>query len=237
MKKTILIKTFALCLVLLFFANIFTVLGNDSNLNIKDIYLTFDDGPSTKVTNEILDILKEEKIKGTFFIIGSKIQGREDIIKRINNEGHSIGLHTFTHKYKKIYSSNNEFIEEMQQCSDAVEQVIGICPKIIRFPTGSNGHLSKGLLEELHRKNYKIYDWNLSLSDGLNSNTLPDKLYRQGTKPCVNPKRVFLLLHCDAENKNTCKALKDIIKFYKNEGYSFKPITSETMEYYFKVKK
>jgi Predicted xylanase/chitin deacetylase len=203
----------------------------------KIIYLTFDDGPSTVVTNKILDTLKEENIKATFFVVGSKIQGREDILKRIHAEGHTIGLHTYTHKYRQIYSSETAFIEEMGKTSEEIKKVIDIEATAIRFPSGSKKHLSVSLLEKLHEHNYKIYDWNLSLSDGIDYNTPSAKLYREATAKCINPNRIFLLAHCDQPNKNTCDALPSIIKYYKDLGYEFKPITNDTSEYHFRVSK
>lgn len=208
-----------------------------ANSTEKVVYLTLDDGPSTVVTNKILDILKEENVKATFFVVGYKIEGREEIIKRMFNEGHSIGLHTYTHQYKKIYSSDNAFIDEMDKTAAEIKRVIGTEPKPIRFPSGSKNHLSRSLLEKLHAKDYKIYDWNLSVSDGLDYNTPVDKLYREATSKCINPTKVFLLAHCDQPNKNTCLALPKIIKHYKDLGYKFKPITASTPEYHFRISK
>lgn len=205
--------------------------------NNKIIYLTFDDGPSYSVTNETLDILKEKNVKATFFIVGSKIQGKEDILKRIHNEGHSIGLHTYTHKYKKIYSTEEAFVEEMDRTNEEVKKVLGIEPKLIRFPSGSKPHLNDSLLDKLHAHNYRIFDWNACLSDGLNYNAPPDKLIKEAQKVIGKSTKVILLLHCDIVNKNTCKALPRIIDFYKSQGYEFKPITDETPEYYFRYKK
>lgn len=216
----------------------------DKNINIKKntaaektIYLTFDDGPSTVVTNKILDILKEENVKSTFFVVGYKISGREDILKRIYGEGHSIGLHTFTHKYRQIYANDASFIDEMDKTASEVEKIIHFSPTVIRFPSGSKKHLSKELLEKLHAKNYKIYDWNLSLSDGLDYNTPADKLFKEATQKCINPNKIFLLAHCDQPNKTTCAALPKIIKYYKDLGYQFKAITTDTPEYHFRVAK
>ena len=79
----------------------------------KIIYLTFDDGPSYKVTNKVLDILKENEVKATFFLIGNQIKDKEDVVKRIYEEGNSIGLHTYTHNFKKIYCDEDKFIQEM----------------------------------------------------------------------------------------------------------------------------
>lgn len=200
--------------------------------NEKKIYLTFDDGPSEKVTSRVLDILKENDVKATFFLIGNQIDGLEDVVKRINNEGHSIGLHTYTHKFKKIYCNQSAFIKEMQQCSDKINEVVGISPKIIRFPGGSQKRFTEEYINKLHGYNFKIYDWNMETVDGLNPKASSERLYRQATKGSEELSSVILLLHCDYMHKNTCKALPNIIKYYKAKGYEFKPITEDTPELY-----
>lgn len=202
----------------------------------KIVYLTFDDGPSDIITNEILDVLKVNNIKATFFVVGHKIQGREEILKRMLKEEHSIGLHTYTHNYKKIYSSEKCFIDEMNKTRDEVKKITGSTSNIIRFPAGSKPHLNKSLLNKLHAENYKIYDWNAALSDGLNCNTSPSKLFEESTKVIGGSSTIILLMHCGELNENTCKALPKIIEFYKLHGYEFKNITDTTPEFYFRFK-
>lgn len=204
----------------------------------KEIYLTFDDGPSYQITNKVLDVLKEKDVKATFFVIGSQIADREDTLKRINNEGHSIGLHTFTHKYKTVYSSEDRFIKEMFDCQNEINRVIGISPNIIRFPGGSYKHLSKNYLNRLHKNNFKVYDWNLDIQDGLNPNLPKEKLYRKAVASNnLESDSIILLMHCTDLHKNTPKALPKIIDYYKSEGYDFKVITEETPEKYFRMVK
>ncbi len=173
----------------------------------KTIYLTFDDGPSSKVTNSVLDVLKENKVHATFFLIGNQIEGKEDVVKRIYDEGNGIGLHTYTHKIRKIYSSEDAFIKEMIKCRDEINKAIGISPNIIRFPCGSNKRLNKKYLKRLHDEGFKIYDWDLDNTDGLNSRLSPDTLYRKAIKGSENRQNIILLLHCTDMHKNTCKAL------------------------------
>jgi peptidoglycan/xylan/chitin deacetylase (PgdA/CDA1 family) len=185
----------------------------------------------------ILDILKEKNVKATFFVIGYKISDNEKTLRRIYNEGHSIGLHTYTHRCSKIYSNEDSFINEMNKTSEELKSVLGFAPKIIRFPTGSKGHLNENFLERLHSLGYRVYDWNLCLSDGIDYKTPVDKLYREGTEKCVNPNKIFLLAHCDSRNKNTCEVLPKIINYYKDLGYEFKAITKYTPEYHFRVSK
>lgn len=199
----------------------------------KVVYLTFDDGPSDVITDRVLDILKENNVKATFFLIGNQINGLEDAVKRIHSEGHSIGLHTYTHKNKRIYSNKDTFIKEMLDCRDEINNVVGVSPNIIRFPGGSRKHINKAYLEKLHSYNFKIYDWNVETSDGINPKISPDKQYRKAVKESKDLSDIILLMHCDYMHKNTCKALPKIIKYYKENGYEFKPITDNTPELIF----
>ncbi len=201
----------------------------------KIIYLTFDDGPSV-VTDKILDILKEYDVKATFFIIGNQIEGFEPTIKRIQDEGHNIGLHSYTHNFKTIYSSRKKFITEMKKCQDELYDITGVRYNVIRFPGGSTKRLSEEFLDQLHSEKFKIYDWNAYMSDGLNYKTSPHKLYKEATSTTVSKYPIVLLMHCDYTHKNTCIALPDIIKYYKNLGFEFKIITEETPELYFPIK-
>jgi len=204
---------------------------NESN---KIIYLTFDDGPSV-MTDKVLDILKENDIKATFFLIGNQIADQKVVTKRIYDEGHSIGLHTYTHKFKRIYSSKQNFIKEMKQCQDEIYSVTGVRPNIIRFPGGSYKRLSKSFLNIIHDNNFKVYDWNAYMSDGVNFKTPVSKLYREATKTTVSEYPIILLMHCDYMHKNTCKALPMVIKYYKDKGYEFRIITEDTPECIFPI--
>jgi peptidoglycan/xylan/chitin deacetylase (PgdA/CDA1 family) len=203
----------------------------------KIIYLTFDDGPSSAVTSNVLDVLKENRVKATFFLIGNLIKGREAVVKRIYNEGNSIGLHSYTHNYEKIYSDEDNFIEEMIDCRNEINKVVGIAPNIIRFPGGSHKRLSNSFLKKLHDKNFKVYDWNLENSDGLKPKTPSCELYEKAINGSEKKNKIILLLHCTDNHKNTCKALPQIIKYYKSKGYEFRRITEETKELYFPIKK
>lgn len=251
MKRKFAITAFVLCLVMALciiqygYMNLVKQVNTWSNDNYddkdkeccvkKDVYLTFDDGPSNKTTDKILDILKEKKVRATFFLVGSKIKGREDIIKRIYRQKSGIGLHTYSHVYNKIYRSNDTFIKEMQDTELELKNIIGKDPKIIRFPGGSSKKINKGLLKKIRKNHYKIFDWNITTEDGINNKVLPYKLYKEATK--VNPKlsRYIILMHCAQENASTCKALPSIIDFYKKSGCNFKVINEKTEEYIFRT--
>ncbi|ACO83781.1 polysaccharide deacetylase family protein [Clostridium botulinum] len=203
----------------------------------KEVYLTFDDGPSDKTTENILDVLKENDVKATFFIIGKYIEGREDILKRIVKEGHSLGLHTYSHNYKTIYQNNKVFIDEMLKCQNEIYKATGVKTNIIRFPGGSVKRLDEKFKKELEEEGFKIYDWNMALTDGINPKAPVGKFYKEGTKRKKPLSKVILLMHCDCLNKNTCRALPDIIEFYKEKGYEFKIIDKNTPEFVFPYKR
>lgn len=200
----------------------------------KVVYLTFDDGPSYVITPKMLDILKENNVKATFFVVGSQIIEREDILRRIYKEGHSIGLHTYSHKYITVYKSNDVFINEMKRTSELINNVLGISPKIIRFPGGSKKHLNKDFDMRIKALGYKIYDWNISAADGFNNNIPAENIYNNSIKNKEKFSRAIIVLHCAAENIETVKALPRIIKYYKAANYDFKVIDEKTPEYYFK---
>jgi len=203
----------------------------------KLAYLTFDDGPTYIVTNALLDVLKKENVKATFFVVGKEIEGKESILKRIYDEGHSIGLHTYSHNFKKIYRSTEAFIDEMTKTSDKIEEVTGCAPKIIRFPGGSSKRLNAFTLDELHKNNFKIYDWNVNVCDGINPNLSVSQLIENSQIIKGNKNVAIILMHCNFNNKNTIKALPGIIKYYLDLGYEFKAITEETPEYYYRFRK
>lgn len=205
--------------------------------NIKKvIYLTFDDGPTYVVSDALLDILKKENVKATFFVVGKEIEGKESILKRIYDEGHGIGLHTYSHNFKEIYKSTESFINEMTKTSNKIKEVTGFAPKIIRFPGGSSKRLTAFSLVDLHKNNFKIYDWNVDIYDGTNPNLSVSKLIKNSRIIQGNGNVAIMLMHCNFNNKNTVKALPEIIKYYKDLCYEFKAITEDTPEYYYRFK-
>lgn len=209
-----------------------TIENNDK----KTVYLTFDDGPSI-ITDKLLDTLKSCNVKATFFVVGKEIPGREKVLKRIYNEGHSIGLHTYSHNFKKIYKSDDIFINEMLSSQEKIKEVTGYSSNFIRFPGGSSKHLSGSMLEKIHKNNLRVFDWNSSLEDGVKPNLSVDDLVKNSKKCRVCDHRIILLMHCNSNNTNTIKALPKIIDCYRNRGYEIKPIIDSTPEYYYKFKK
>lgn len=210
---------------------------SNSDDGYKIVYLTFDDGPTYLITNNILDVLKKYDVKGTFFIVGKEIEGKEKILKRIYSEGHGIGVHTYSHNNKLIYKSEDSFVAENILAAQKVKEVTGFYPNIVRFPGGSCFKLTESLLEKLHNNNFRVFDWNVCLEDGVNTKLNKNMLYKNSLKIKGDRSSVIILMHCNFNNINTVKALPMIIEKYKSEGYTFEPISDLTAEYYYRIKK
>jgi peptidoglycan/xylan/chitin deacetylase (PgdA/CDA1 family) len=198
----------------------------------KVIYLTFDDGPARKVTEDILDVLKKESVHATFFLIGDQIKGQENLVKRMYDESHALGLHSMDHKMNRLYCSDEAFLKEMLDTQEVINSVVGYKPTIVRFPFGCNNScykISQSMVDLLHENNLKIYDWNTDSGDGAHPHSSPSTFVKNSKcdKDCV-----MLLMHCAYMSKNSVKALPEIIKYYKDNGYEFKVIDENTPEQY-----
>lgn len=200
------------------------------------IYLTFDDGPS-KYTNQILDILKEENIKATFFVTG---YGKDELIKREYEEGHSIGLHTYSHNYQTVYSSLDSYFDDLKKVENRVKNITGVESKIIRFPGGSSNTVSKkytiGLMSNLTKKvekqGYKYFDWTIVSGDA-GETRKSEEVYNYVINGLTKNDYNIVLMH--DTNPWTTNALKNIIKFAKENGYTFDKITNNTKSYHQKI--
>ncbi|AYE33499.1 polysaccharide deacetylase family protein [Clostridium septicum] len=245
MKNKLNIFIFSLVFILFISYNIcpnaLTIHNENDNTESEEkiVYLTFDDGPGGKTTLKILDTLKEENVPATFFIIGEQIQGQENTILRMKNEGHSIGLHSFSHEKAKLYRGNEGFLKEMLEDQESLYKVTGEKYHILRFPFGCNNNtykLNQSMIDLLHENNLRVYDWNTDSGDGANPNSSPETIIK---KACSNKNqnKVILLMHCSYMHKNSAKALPNIIKYYKSEGYKFKAIDENTPELYKIMKK
>ncbi|MGL5353371.1 MAG: polysaccharide deacetylase family protein [Clostridium sp.] len=227
-------KSIIMSFLIIFAFQFFTITctADDSTNVEKIVYLTFDDGPGGTVTTKVLDILKDEGVPATFFVIGCQIPNQENIILRMKNEGHSIGLHSITHDRNKLYNGNQGFIDEMLKEQKILEEITGEKYNILRFPFGCNNstyRLTNSLVNLIHENNLKIYDWTQDSGDGANSNAAPDYIFK---KSINKADKVIVLMHCSYINKNTALALPSIIKYYKNAGYTFKVIDDKTPEIY-----
>lgn len=197
------------------------------------IYLTFDDGPSSNTT-KILDILKNEGVKATFFLVNFN-SSYNDIVKRIYDEGHTIGIHSYTHNYKLIYSSVNAYFEDLNKMNDRIKTITGSDTKIIRFPGGSSNTISsfnKGIMSTLVRKvtdmGYHYFDWNVDSSDAWSAKDSTD-VYNNVMNNLRSGSNI-VLMHDLGTNKKTVDTLEKIIEDAKEKGYVFENITMNTKE-------
>lgn len=194
------------------------------------IYLTFDDGPNDGTTNVILDILKEEKVKATFFVT---CKGPDELIKREYDEGHTVALHTASHDYSIVYASVDSYFNDLKRVQDRVKNITGYESKIIRFPGGASNTISRRysngimstLTQEVLNRGYKYYDWNISSGDAGNT-TDPNVVYSNVVNSLRTDRANMVLMH-DIK-PYTRDALRNIIKYGKSNGYRFEKITMDT---------
>lgn len=196
------------------------------------IYLTFDDGPSSN-TSKILDILKSENVKATFFVVNYN-SFYDSMVQRIVNEGHTIALHSYTHNYKTIYASEEAYFNDLENLKTRVKDTTGIDSNIIRFPGGSSNTISnfnKGIMTRLvtsvKERGYHYFDWNVDSRDaGVAKNS--SEVYKNVMKGLSPNRSNVVLMHDLSYNVKTVDALKSIINDSKNKGYTFARITYDT---------
>jgi len=179
--------------------------------NQQQIALTFDDGPAEQ-TKLVLDILKKEKVKATFFLIGKNIGGRESLVQRIFEEGHSIGNHSFIHGFNFDWQSAKKMAAELMQTNEVISNTTGQEVKLFRPPYGvTNPNLAKAI----EQTGLKSIGWSLRSMDTVakNENELLQKILKQVKA------RDIILLHdrCDI----TVHILPDLIKALKERNFSF----------------
>lgn len=194
------------------------------------VYLTFDDGPDDKITPQILDILKQEDVKATFFVLGLNVEQYPDVLIRMFNEGHAIGNHSYNHVYKELYKSPWDFVAQMIKTDEVIASYIGVRPLIIRAPGGVVGSFNADYWEMVRAVGYAEYDWNTATQDATaqapNASTQVNNVIQQlGDNP---PKSVILLMHSKDGKDETVKALPELIHMFRDWGYKFGVITPMT---------
>lgn len=210
-----------------------------TDLSAKTIYLTFDDGPSAR-TPEILQILADNGVKATFFVInGGKYN---HYMKDIVEQGHTIALHSYSHDYASIYSSDAAYLNDLQQISDLVYNETGVRTNIMRFPGGSSNTKSKkysqGIMTRMTQKvtemGYIYFDWNLSSGDAESGGASAATIVNNCRKVPRN-NTVIVLMHDAGNKKTTVEALPEVIAYYKAAGCKFAAIDASTPAIHQKV--
>ena len=195
------------------------------------MYLTFDDGPSER-TAEILDILKEKGVKATFFVVGSSSQESRELLRRIVDEGHTLAMHSYSHNYKKIYASVEDYLADMYQIFTQIREETGVTPSLFRFPGGSingyNGGIYQELIAEMLRRGFVPFDWNISSQDAATNKLQPSgTLVNNVVSGAQRVQRGVVLMHDAAPKTTTVEALGPMIDQLKNQGFELKALTPE----------
>lgn len=193
----------------------------------KRAFLTFDDGPSS-VTSKILDTLKQENIKASFFVLGNNVEARPEMVKRMYDEGHFIGIHGTSHVYSQIYQSPQSVLDEYNMCNEKIKNALGeqeYNPHLFRFPGGLVGgkyaEVKAQAKELLLQNNIEHVDWN-ALNGDAETNKLSPEFEIQRLQETTDGKNSVVILMHDAQAKSvTADTLPQIISYLKEQGYEF----------------
>lgn len=204
-------------------------INDDQVKGNKTCYLTFDDGPCAN-TSDILDVLKRENIKATFFV--TKKSGYDKLYKRIVNEGHTIGLHTASHDYSKIYKSETNYFNDLQEISDYVYKLTKVRSYCIRFPGGSSNTISQKYNKKLFKnlplhvllKGYNYFDWNCANGDA-DGSSRTDGYYVRHLLEQADGDAMCVLMHDMVSGRNGAKIVSESIKGLRKKGYTFDKLT------------
>lgn len=197
----------------------------------QKVYLTFDDGPSEN-TAKILDILKEKNVKATFFVIGKEDEESKALYQRIVAEGHTLGMHSFSHKYSVIYDSLDSFTEDVNHLRSYLASITGVEPDIMRFPGGSSNQVSNTDMAEfiryLNEEDITYYDWNVASGDATSQAYTADELVENVMTDVVKYDTSIVLMHDSSAKGTTVDALSSMIDQLQSMGAELLPIDENT---------
>jgi peptidoglycan/xylan/chitin deacetylase (PgdA/CDA1 family) len=203
-------------------------------INSKEVFITFDDGPSANSTMEILNILKTKNVKATFFLVGNRITQYPQITKRLAESNMCLAPHTYSHQYKIIYKSVDSYFEDLKRCRGAIKTITGKEPvKYVRFPGGSDNEMTsrknlREIREKLLEQDTKYVDWNVSSGDAIGPKIQKEVIEKNIINQSKNSKLVVVLMHDSDMKKTTVEALPLIIDYFTNNGYEFKTFEKVT---------
>lgn len=198
----------------------------------KTVYLTFDDGPSN-ITPAVLEILRKQNVKATFFVLGQQAKSHPELINAIWEQGHVIGNHTYNHNYHDLYSGFTEFWSQIKQTEEVVREITGIRPQLVRAPGGTYGHFDATYFELLKEAGYTVMDWTVDSGDSKRKGVPAAEILQESVS--LQGSRIILLLHDGAGHAESAKALPEIIARYKAAGYSFGVLDADQEPVQFRV--
>lgn len=195
------------------------------------IYLTFDDGPSAR-TPEVLEILREEDVKATFFVIGGDSEQRRQWMRDIVSDGHTLAMHTYSHDYDDIYESVEAYLADMYQIFTLIKEATGVTPTHFRLPGGSiNGYnyeVSQEILSEMLRRGFIPYDWNVSSGDASSGGASADSILSNVVNGASRVDRGIVLMHDASAKYTTVAALRSMIQRLRSMGFTFDSLQPDT---------
>lgn len=199
------------------------------------VYLTFDDGPSDRVTPRVLDTLKAYNVRATFFIVNYGESGKA-LIRRMIDEGHTVAIHGYSHDYASIYKSDEAFMQNVYRLRDRLRADFGYEATIIRFPGGSSNTVSRQysvgimsrLAQRVQNEGFTYFDWNVSSGDAAGTPASSGRIYSAVTSALRHGRSNVVLMHDAATKSTTADALPDIIQYCLANGYSIQAITPAT---------
>lgn len=202
----------------------------------KMAYLTFDDGPSC-LTEKYLDILKENGVKATFFLIGQQVEGNmEMVVRRQIREGHEVGIHTYSHDAGKIYASEEAYWTDVLKTKELLERKFYYQSKLLRFPWGSaNAYIrnyKESITKQFQCQGLEYQDWNVSAEDSVGSPTV-DSILRNVRKDYKKVTEPVILMHDSSCNRQSLAALQEVIDELKNAGYQFEVLSKRSRPCHF----
>ena len=199
--------------------------------DVHKVYLTFDEGPSEN-TAAILDILAEYDVKATFFVVGSEDEEAQALYQRIVDEGHTLGMRSYSNKYSVIYQSEEAFEEDYMKLRDYLHEVTGTEPRYYRFPGGSSNQISNvpmsSLIDFLNQRGTVYYDWNVSAGDAASMAYTPEEIVANVTEDVVKYKTSVVLLHDSSDKSATVEAVGPLIEALQEMDAEILPIDEDT---------
>lgn len=197
----------------------------------KKVYLTFDDGPSSN-TGKILDILNQYGIKATFFVVGRTDDESKALYQRIVNEGHSIGIHSYTHKYSSIYESMESFSQDVLSLQSLIKEFTGKETFLYRFPGGSSNTVSnidmKDAIRFLKANGFTYYDWNASNGDATGKQLPVETMVENVLNDLPKYNNLTVLMHDGSGKETTVESLPLLIQKLQESGVEILPIDENT---------
>lgn len=204
---------------------------NDKQNAEKRVYLTFDDGPS-KNTEKILDILKKYDIKATFFVIGREDDFSIEMYKRIVEEGHTLGMHSYSHDYTQIYKSKKAFFKDLQKIDNLLYKTTGEHAVYYRFPGGSSNTVSdvsmKMLAKELEKRGKVYFDWNAMNGDASGKSLTKKQMINNVLEDVEKYNTSVVLMHDTAGKDKTVEMLPALLDKLLKMDVALLPIDEET---------